>query len=437
MLRFGREWGTAKPAQSVEEVTPSLLASWVPEKAETLSAAGDLVFEVVEPTHEDRDALVQLLAPGFGKHSKEIAEFMTMANPIPSFYEATVGPEGIDDTSSLSYRATLWLAMMGGAETGTDAGSETVVVRRLRIVGRRSAVAVAWDAPGGYPRYPSDDGAAHDRLASQLPGYVWPDMGTQARLRGDPEWLVELDHGIGHEGPSRVPQLLNEWENHGGSAGTFAEALFSLSVEAARQLVTEDLPSSLDRWESAVLHAARGAEGRPSDALRVLVSLGGMIDLVDPVLRNIGSPTADDPVRYFAPSPESATIERSAEDAISEVRNLRERVRTGLALVSAISTSRALEVALSSQSSSERFQRIVSVLGAAVLGPTLVVGLFGANTALPGKNTWWGFALMMILMVASAAALLAILRRLGPRNHETANAASGTTPDAPSDEPVG
>lgn len=106
-------------------------------------------------------------------------------------------------------------------------------------------------------------------------------------------------------------------------------------------------------------------------------------------------------------------IRAAAEDAMSAVRSLRERVRTGLALVSAVSTSQALEVAQETQKSNERFQRIVGVLGAAILGPTLVAELFGANTAIPGKDAWWGFAIMIALMILSAVALLAVLRWRG------------------------
>lgn len=98
---------------------------------------------------------------------------------------------------------------------------------------------------------------------------------------------------------------------------------------------------------------------------------------------------------------------------MTTLHSLRERIRTGLALVSAVLTSQALEVAEDTQSGNEDFQRIAGILGAVILGPTLVAGLFGANTALPGGGSWWGFGIMLALMVVSAVALLLVLRRLG------------------------
>lgn len=58
---------------------------------------------------------------------------------------------------------------------------------------------------------------------------------------------------------------------------------------------------------------------------------------------------------------------------------------------------------------SEEFQRNLSYLAAIFLAPSLVAAIYGANTELPGLNTWLGFALMLTLMVlAGGLALLAI-----------------------------
>ncbi len=46
-----------------------------------------------------------------------------------------------------------------------------------------------------------------------------------------------------------------------------------------------------------------------------------------------------------------------------------------------------------------------------VLVPTLVAGVFGANTAVPGGQAWWGFEVMLLLMVVSAVVVYAAIRR--------------------------
>jgi len=143
-----------------------------------------------------------------------------------------------------------------------------------------------------------------------------------------------------------------------------------------------------------------------------LANIGRMVDLVDETARNVGGSTSDEPIRYFAASESSAEIEETADQASAEVRRLRERLRGGLALVSAVATSEALRIAQETQSSNESFQRTVGIVGAVILGPSFVAGLFGANTAIPGEGAWWGFGLMAGLMVLSVVVLLAVLRRL-------------------------
>jgi Mg2+ and Co2+ transporter CorA len=48
---------------------------------------------------------------------------------------------------------------------------------------------------------------------------------------------------------------------------------------------------------------------------------------------------------------------------------------------------------------------------ALILVPTLIVGLFGANTQLPGEDQWTGFGLMVGLMLVSALAVYMLLVR--------------------------
>jgi CorA-like Mg2+ transporter protein len=420
--RFGRAWGSRKPVDLTEDATPATLSSFFAQAASD-EEDGDFILEVADVGTEDFDALTELLEPGFEDHVAEnIAEFLTMDHPVSSFTQFTVRDGGrIDDNATLHFRAIRWVALVGGAELG----SETLAIRSLRIVGRKSAVVVGWRAAAGYPRYPSDPDEIDDRPAPRMPGRMGPDMATQARLRGDPERLVNFEHGTGSEGPRTVPQMLSEWEDSGGPAAEFAETLLSRCVFAIREVATDRLPRAFDRWESALLERFPENQRGKRAELDALADLGRMVDFVDYLARTVGSPTADEPERYFAPTPSSEEILPAAEDAISALGRLRERMRTGLALLSAVSTSQTLELAQESQRSSERLQRTLSVLGAAILGPTLVVGLFGANTDIPGENTWWGFGLMVACMILSVTALLGVLRWRGllAKSGETPNAA--------------
>ena len=104
-----------------------------------------------------------------------------MDQPIASFSQFSVvaneagsePPVRIDDSATLHFRAVHWVAISSASRLGTA----TLAVRQVRIVGRRSAVVVAWGAAGGYPSYPREDMDSADEYARGLSGIVvGPDM---------------------------------------------------------------------------------------------------------------------------------------------------------------------------------------------------------------------------------------------------------------------
>jgi len=64
------------------------------------------------------------------------------------------------------------------------------------------------------------------------------------------------------------------------------------------------------------------------------------------------------------------------------------------------------------QEATEKLQGYLSKVTGLVLVPTLVAGLFGANTRLPGGGSWMGFELMVLLMVVSAIAVYLVIRKM-------------------------
>jgi Mg2+ and Co2+ transporter CorA len=71
-----------------------------------------------------------------------------------------------------------------------------------------------------------------------------------------------------------------------------------------------------------------------------------------------------------------------------------------------------LQSTASQQELTEGLQRYLAKVTGLVLVPTLVAGLFGANTRLPGGGTWLGFEIMLTLMVVSSIAVYLVIRRL-------------------------
>ncbi|MDT4960552.1 MAG: hypothetical protein QOF87_199 [Pseudonocardiales bacterium] len=70
----------------------------------------------------------------------------------------------------------------------------------------------------------------------------------------------------------------------------------------------------------------------------------------------------------------------------------------------------------------ERFQRNIAVGGSAILIPTLVAGIMGVNTWVPGEagptSSHWAFAALLVLVVLSGVAAWAVLRWLRLRDDQ-------------------
>jgi Mg2+ and Co2+ transporter CorA len=90
--------------------------------------------------------------------------------------------------------------------------------------------------------------------------------------------------------------------------------------------------------------------------------------------------------------------------ALADLRALSDVLRTSTDLVTTMESSEQSRQA-------ERFQELVTLVAAVLLVPTLVAGIYGANTRLPGEGHWTGFALMIVTMVVSAALTYVAIRR--------------------------
>ncbi len=106
-----------------------------------------------------------------------------------------------------------------------------------------------------------------------------------------------------------------------------------------------------------------------------------------------------------AASEQVKAIETTVDAAVHKLLHLYNEIRADMDLLMVQSQARQ-------QETSERLQGYLGKVTGLILVPTFVAGLFGANTALPGQETWFGFELMVLLMVASAAISYWVIRRL-------------------------
>jgi hypothetical protein len=104
-------------------------------------------------------------------------------------------------------------------------------------------------------------------------------------------------------------------------------------------------------------------------------------------------------------SPTVQTLAQTLKTAKKKFAHLSADIRADMDLL-------MLHSQATQQESAERLQGYLGKVTGLVLVPTLVAGLFGANTQLPGLGSWMGFEIMLVLMVLSAIAVYLAIHKL-------------------------
>lgn len=105
------------------------------------------------------------------------------------------------------------------------------------------------------------------------------------------------------------------------------------------------------------------------------------------------------------------SLDRKLERALRQLDAIAEMLRSSFQVLTTAGTAEHLRLAQEQSEHSQRLDERITVITALLLVPTLIVGLYGANTSLPGKETWSGFEVMVALIVLSAITTLVLLRR--------------------------
>jgi CorA-like Mg2+ transporter protein len=172
----------------------------------------------------------------------------------------------------------------------------------------------------------------------------------------------------------------------------------------------------LEAWE-LTLYLDNDIEGKRQIADRsTLPDLWGAMAVMRGWISPLNHPgmRADIDRAWFSGCTDARAVENlndRIDRALTSLRDLSATLRSSFGLLH-------LQVAEEQHARTERLQRLIEYVTAAVLIPALVVGFFGANTALPGAGTWWGFWVMVLVMVVLASVAWLVLRSF--RRRETA-----------------
>ena len=144
------------------------------------------------------------------------------------------------------------------------------------------------------------------------------------------------------------------------------------------------------------------------------------------VLRNWISPLNRSGIRtdidkaWFAGCTDHDAV-KSVDDRINRalraLRDLGTTLRSSFGLLH-------IQLAEEQHERTERLQRLIEYVTAAVLIPALVVGFYGSNTKLPGQGTWGGFWAMVCAMAILGTGSLLVLRLFRSRPDPAAAAAA-------------
>jgi hypothetical protein len=213
------------------------------------------------------------------------------------------------------------------------------------------------------------------------------------------------------EGHQAAYRGVERWWNHGGvaTAGDLATLVLHELVltypSAARVML-----SWLEQWELDFHRRFDRTERH------TLIDVRSLLAELEERLAAIERPE-EDPVEAWFTGLSSDRWARRVHDlverALSDARAIHGTHRAALDLLGVHSAAQHLHLAEEQAARSRRLQGALAVVTAVLLVPTLIAGLFGSNTQVPGQGQWWGFYLMLGLMVGGAAITYRLTRGRG------------------------
>jgi hypothetical protein len=172
-------------------------------------------------------------------------------------------------------------------------------------------------------------------------------------------------------------------------------------AQGSKWLLTQFLRQRIRTIEASV-RAALADDAVSESDYAALREYPNRLALVEQLSRAIPDPTWE--------SHRPAPLYGIATLSTPILANPAQEARDSSARLSGLISSQAVVLAQRQAADTERFQRLVTVVGATVLVPGLVAAVFGANVGFRGEDTTRGFWAMMILMASSGLGSYAFLR---------------------------
>jgi hypothetical protein len=221
-------------------------------------------------------------------------------------------------------------------------------------------------------------------------------LGAEEIAEGPPEGREEVLAGV------------QRWWLQGGlsTAGDLATLVLHELVltypSAARVML-----SWLEQWELDFHRRFDQTERH------TLIDVRSLIAELEERLRAIERPEADPEDAWFtglSGDKWAQRVQRLVDRALSDLESIHGTLRASLDLLAVHSAAQQLKLAQAQARVQERLQGALALVTSVLLVPTFIAGFFGSNTKVPGQGEWWGFALMVVLMVVGSIGAWLLIR---------------------------
>ncbi len=219
-----------------------------------------------------------------------------------------------------------------------------------------------------------------------------------------------------------LQQVRRQWDDPGNNMRTAGDLGMALARELAHTFAASQ--RMIERWVQSTEveffdHLSNEADGADAAAaeIRHMLAIVGEFRRSLTAFEHARTATAD---RSWFPrlsgppkgdeNPAVQALAGIIEGAQEKLEVVFKAIRADMDLLMLQSMGRQQRASEDQQRASVALQDKITKVTVLFLVPTLIAGIFGANTALPGGDRWVGFELMLALMVFSSVAVYAIIR---------------------------
>lgn len=210
------------------------------------------------------------------------------------------------------------------------------------------------------------------------------------------------------EGREEVMRGVETWWRQGGmsTAGDLATLILHelvLTYPSASRVMN----SWLEQWELD-FHKRFDKTER-----HTLIDVRSLLAELEERLVAIERPEADAADSWFTGLTSdkwAERVQRLMDRSLRDLASIHGTLRASLDLLAVHATAQQLRLAQDQAKGQERLQTALALVTSVLLVPTFIAGFFGANTEVPGQGKWWGFVLMVVLMVLGATGTWLLIR---------------------------